>query len=214
MPTEPAYSIADLASLAGVTPRTVRYYIAQGLLPGPEQVGRGATYGEAHLARLRLIRRLAREHLPLAEIRSRLEALSDAEVLELEPPAPPEPPPFDSALEYLRAVLEGGSQTTHQLRIAEPTPLRRLESPIPPAVLASPALAADEMDVGLADESKPASPGPDTEPEPALTRSQWDRVSLAPDIELHLRRPLSRHQNRRVERLIAIARELLKEDQP
>ena len=35
MPDDP-YSLADLARLAGVTPRTVRYYVAQGLLPSPE----------------------------------------------------------------------------------------------------------------------------------------------------------------------------------
>ena len=49
---------------------------------------------------------------------------------------------------------------------------------------------------------------------PALDRSQWDRISLAPDVELHIRRPLSRLQNRRVERLLAVARDILEEDQP
>ncbi len=49
---------------------------------------------------------------------------------------------------------------------------------------------------------------------PAAVRSQWEHIALAPDIELHVRRPLSRIQNRRVERLLAIARALLEEDQP
>ena len=43
-------------------------------------------------------------------------------------------------------------------------------------------------------------------------RSQWERIVLAPDIELHVRRPLSRTQNKRVDRLLTIARELLEED--
>jgi hypothetical protein len=38
-------------------------------------------------------------------------------------------------------------------------------------------------------------------------------VSLTPDIELHIRRPLSRLENKRVERLITIAREVLREDE-
>ena len=46
----------------------------------------------------------------------------------------------------------------------------------------------------------------------APDRSQWERVSLTPDIELHVRRPLTRHQNRRVDRLVAIARELFEEN--
>ena len=51
-------------------------------------------------------------------------------------------------------------------------------------------------------------------PTPAPDRSQWDRILLAPDVELHVRRPLGRRQHKRVERLIEIARELLEEDQP
>ena len=43
-------------------------------------------------------------------------------------------------------------------------------------------------------------------------RSQWERIVLATDVELHIRRPLSRTQNKRVDRLVTIARELLEED--
>ena len=32
-PPDARYTLTDLADLAGVTPRTVRYYLAQGLLP-------------------------------------------------------------------------------------------------------------------------------------------------------------------------------------
>ena len=75
MPDDERYSLTELADLAGVTPRTVRYYLAQGLLPAVGQTGPGAKYDERHLARLRLIRRLQTEHLPLAEIRRRLDDL-------------------------------------------------------------------------------------------------------------------------------------------
>ena len=40
----------------------------------------------------------------------------------------------------------------------------------------------------------------------------WERIPLAPDVELHVRRPLSRTAHKRVERLLTIAREIL-EDQ-
>src|SRR5215510_6434822 len=72
----------DLCQQADVTARTVRYYIQQGLLPSPG-LGSGARYGSAHLTRLRVIRRLQREHLPLAEIRRRLESLDDTALLGL-----------------------------------------------------------------------------------------------------------------------------------
>ena len=47
---------------------------------------------------------------------------------------------------------------------------------------------------------------------PLLERSQWDHISLATDIELHVRRPLPRSLSRKVDRLVTIARELLEED--
>ena len=45
-------------------------------------------------------------------------------------------------------------------------------------------------------------------------RSQWERIVLVPDVELHIRRPLPRAQNKQVDRLVTIARELLEEDRP
>ena len=54
------FSLTDLARLTDVTPRTIRYYISQGLLAAPTGSGQAARYGEGHLARLRLIRRLQR----------------------------------------------------------------------------------------------------------------------------------------------------------
>ena len=60
--------------------RTVRYYIAEGLLPPPEGSGPGSSYTRGHLDRLRLIQRLKEAYLPLKEIRRRLSGLGDDEV--------------------------------------------------------------------------------------------------------------------------------------
>jgi hypothetical protein len=43
-------------------------------------------------------------------------------------------------------------------------------------------------------------------------RSQWDRIVLTPDVELHVRRPLTREGNKRLERLLEEARRILKEE--
>ena len=59
----------------------------------------------------------------------------------------------------------------------------------------------------------PTSP-PDPTTAARIERSQWERVVLSPDVELHLRRPLTRGQNKQVDRLVTIARELLEEDRP
>jgi DNA-binding transcriptional MerR regulator len=77
---DPSYSLDELTALADVTTRTVRYYIAEGLLPPPATIGRNASYTQEHLDRLRLIARLKEEFLPLKEIRSRLQAMSPEEI--------------------------------------------------------------------------------------------------------------------------------------
>lgn len=65
-------TLAELADESGVPPRTIRYYIARGLLDGPLVAGRAASYGPEHLERLRQIRSLQSQGLTLAEIARRL----------------------------------------------------------------------------------------------------------------------------------------------
>ncbi len=65
-------TLRELAERAGVAPRTVRYYVARGLLPPPEGRGRAARYGREHLERLERIRQLRAGGLTLAEIGVRL----------------------------------------------------------------------------------------------------------------------------------------------
>ena len=67
--TSQRYAIDELSTLAGVTPRTVRYYIAQGLLERPEGEKRGAHYLPRHLEQLLLIRRWTEAGLSLDRIR-------------------------------------------------------------------------------------------------------------------------------------------------
>jgi Ca-activated chloride channel family protein len=185
------YSLTELADLAGVTPRTVRYYLAQGLLPAVGQTGPGSKYEAGHLDRLRLIKRLQAEHLPLAEIRHRLEGLDRDAIRDLAGSPEPQPPP-DSAIDYLRTVLGTG------------TPARTLRTPDAPAASVPPPAA-----------SAPSAVMPDPPvPTASIERSQWERIVLAPDVELNIRRPLSRSQNKQVDRLVTIARELLEEERP
>jgi DNA-binding transcriptional MerR regulator len=182
MPTQ--YSLADLCDLADVTPRTVRYYIAQGLLRSPSGPGPTSRYDDGHLNRLRLIRRLQREHLPLAEIRNRLAAVSDDEAEAL---ARDRAPADDSASDYIARVLAS----------------RGLPGgPIPPAPSSVSSLVAPAV----------ARPPPALEEPVQLPRSQWERIALAPDIEIHIRRPLSRDRNRLIDRLLEAARAILKEE--
>lgn len=75
------YSIGQLAELAGVTVRTIRYYAAEGVLPPPAaSEGRYARYAQSHLNCLRLILRLKESFLPLSEIKRRICVLSESEI--------------------------------------------------------------------------------------------------------------------------------------
>jgi DNA-binding transcriptional MerR regulator len=198
-PPDPRYSLTELADLAGVTPRTVRYYMSQGLLPSPGASGPGAKYDDTHLGRLRLVRKLQREHLPLAEIRQRLAGLDDTAIATLAEAPAEVADPQDSALDYIRRVL-GPPQAR---------PNRHLAMKQQPRLAYS--LAAEPAEPGA------EAPIPNTlsiEPAPgrSFERSQWERIPLAPDIELHVRRPLPRPLAKQVDRLVAIARDLLEEE--
>jgi DNA-binding transcriptional MerR regulator len=171
--------ILELSDRTKVSPRTIRYYISQGLLPAPEARGPGAHYGSEHVDRLRLIRRLQQEHLPLSEIRKRIEKLSPVEVkriLEREPRHVP-----DSASDYVRRVLSEGA-----------------------AAYASPMLrSVSERSANLPRDQSQSS---------SIQRSQWERFTLAPDVELHVRRPVSREDNRKLDRLLEAARQIFNEE--
>jgi DNA-binding transcriptional MerR regulator len=158
----------------------VRYYVSVGLLPSPGQVGPATRYGDAHLRRLRLIRRLQAEQLSLARIRSRLDGLDDDQV-ELALAEPPSEPSSDSALDYIRSLR--AASRSHTSAAPAALSMAMPSTPMPQA---------------------PASPD----------RSQWERVSVGSDVEIHIRRPLGRRDQKQVERLIKIAREMLEEDQP
>jgi DNA-binding transcriptional MerR regulator len=101
--TQTEWKLAELAAEAGVSPRTVRYYVQRGLLPAPPFKGPDTVYGEEHLRRLKAIRVLQARFLPLDAIQvelarlspDELRALSESElptdVLPPPPAATPEP---------------------------------------------------------------------------------------------------------------------------
>jgi DNA-binding transcriptional MerR regulator len=120
-------SIEELAERAGVPVRTIRYYIAEGLLPGPGTRGKAAVYDERHWLRLRLIRRLADQRVPLATIKARLAGLSLAEIRALLDEAERQSATLAQApspRDYVAALLRNATA-------AAPAPAR--PAPLPPA---------------------------------------------------------------------------------
>jgi len=208
------YSIADVSALTGTPVRTIRYYIAEGLLPAPGRFGSAARYDDAFVARLRAIRRLQERHLPLAEIRKALEGLTDSSVIEAVRPA--ETPPSDSASEYVRRLLGTAEESVPYATPPAPAPA----AVAPPASALHDALMPAGAFIPPASDAPPrptlgmgqayASPAEAREPA-AGGRSHWERIAITPDIEIHIRRPLSRPASKRAERLIEVARDIFDE---
>ncbi len=61
-------TLAALSASSGLPARTIRFYIARGLLAGPAKSGREAVYTPDHLARLRQIQKLQSAGRTLSEI--------------------------------------------------------------------------------------------------------------------------------------------------
>ena len=85
-------SIADLAGVAGLSRRAVRFYVQQGLLPPPHGRGRGSHYDDAHLDRLKRILELQQAGHSLEAIRRILDGHAVA------PPAAPSRRPAQANL--------------------------------------------------------------------------------------------------------------------
>jgi DNA-binding transcriptional MerR regulator len=214
----PDYSLAELVALSGIPSRTIRYYIAEGLIPSPGRDGPGTRYPDTTLAKLRVIAKLRVANQPLSAIRQTLESLGDDELMAAARTSPL-PSPADSALDYIRTLLGEGptqaiqpsprlmarSMSDAEPLVAVPSPMASPAAPLPgappPPLPAAPATQA-------ALQIEPSTPS-----STISERSQWERIALVPGIELHVRRPQSRRENRMVERLIAFARQLQGEDQ-
>jgi DNA-binding transcriptional MerR regulator len=69
MTADTRYAIGDMAALGGITRRTVRYYVQEGLIPAPLGVGRGNHYTAEHLEQLLRVKALQEAGQTLDEIR-------------------------------------------------------------------------------------------------------------------------------------------------
>ena len=192
--SEVEFDIKELSERAGATPRTVHFYVQQGLLPPAGSTGPGARYGEGHLSRLKLIRLLQKQHLPLAEIARRLKGLSDEQVRDLLLETKVRrSSQGGSALEYIRSVL------------ADPSG-KRTERPLQRSSLSQSGSVA--MHARLTSPAPEASPAPAAAPATEPSRSQWERYTLTDGIELNVRRPLARTEQRMLTRLLDAARKI------
>ncbi len=203
-------TIGELADAAGVTVRTIRYYVNEGLLPPPEQSGRYAMYENWYLDRLELIRRWKDAYLPLKEIRTRIEPLSNEEVRRMlkqsatqpqlaaaailpqmtestepwegeEKKAAAKPTPPKSALDYIHAV-QGTGEAPQEVKEDVSAYIRRAR--------------------GESRRPVPPSPQPRPTPRPSSRGSEWRRIEVFPGCELNITEEISRRYWRELEDLM------------
>jgi DNA-binding transcriptional MerR regulator len=226
MSDETLYTIGELAEAAGVTPRTIRYYTGEGLLPPPDTRGRYALYGGDHLNRLLLIVRLKDAYLPLGEIKARMEGLSAGQVGQLLADYVEQPAPSGSAADYIAQVLSTPAAPS-ALKLAAP---RMLAESAPGYTAASEQASTGATSIGFAAPAPATEAPPPPSPaaparagllkrlvsqrreaasQPTPPEERWQRVGLAPGVELHVREPLPADLRERVARLIERAREIL-----
>jgi len=180
-------TIEELADQAGVSVRTVRYYISQGLLAGPAARGRNASYTDEHLARLQLVRRLAEQHVPLAQQRQQLAGLSYPQVRALLK----DEERHGTALHHASVTRSPGDYIGELLT--------RARSARGYAPTASPSLSPP---------AQSPSPSSSLRSSPSSADSEtWQRRELAPGLELHVRANMAGLYHRLIERLLETARE-------
>jgi len=196
------YLIHELSEQAGVTVRTIRYYTDQGLLPQPIIRGKYAYYTSEYLDRLKLIRRLKEKYLPLREIYKTMTSLTGPEVRQLiehqdegskagrQYHLRSETPPkaTNSALEYISNLLKEKPGYTYNFPPDfghnQPSSLPR---PRPPQFQSN----IEEVDR-------------------QIDRETWQRINLAPGVELNLRKPVDPKADNNIQRLIQFARQLFR----
>jgi DNA-binding transcriptional MerR regulator len=102
------YRMEEVARLAGITVRTLRFYRERKLIPPPRREGRIAWYDDHHLARLRTIATLLERGHTLTGIAELAEALDDGrDVADVLGVAPTEEEPVRLTPEELAARFEG-----------------------------------------------------------------------------------------------------------
>jgi DNA-binding transcriptional MerR regulator len=217
--TESNYSIRELTDLADVSERTVRYYVALELLPKPEGHGRWSHYTEEHLSRLKLIRKLQEGHMPLSEIGEFIKAL-DAQEAEAKAA---QRRGFGEKLRRGKGKDEKATPAAPEHEKDEEAPESPdEETPESPWWSFDPQAIADALLQQVRGAAAGAAEFPShfvprrerpaqSETADVGQRTRWERIVIAPGVELNVKVTRSGKQKAAVEALIERARELFPE---
>ena len=175
MDTENAtsYSIEELSEMTGFDRRTIRSFIEQGLMRGPDKMGRYAQYSQDHLVRLLAIKNMKEmDGFSTGGIRTRLLTMSQDEVGQV---AVSSDENFSSsttsATDYLKSI-RGGS--------AAP-PVSAVEETPPEDKKGTSRNAIELLLLEFSNLSKGRSV------RNKASAETWHRISVTPDVEISVR---------------------------
>jgi len=195
--------LEDLVDQSGLSIRTLRYYMQEGLLPGPDTHGKYASYSQYHLDRITLIQRLKSIHLPLQQIRHLLNNMTMDEINQLlsnqDRLSPflnntegdvemgsPLPATGSNALEYIRNLEAGWEQIQ---AVSEPISIQP-QFPMQSGSRRS-------LKTKLMGQSQTTS-----------NLETWKRIVIGEGIELNIKEPQSADEEAKIDKLIAYTRKL------
>jgi len=178
--TDDELLIGELARETGVSIRTIRYYMEEGLLPPSRARGKYAVFDNEYIDRVHLIRIMKETYyLPLKEIRRQVENLNPQEIKDLLAkyeegnPADQAGATPNKAVDYISRLMN---------RQAENSQTRRAVMP-------------------------PAAPSP-LSVQAAPPRESWQHIPLADGLELHIRQPVSTEEEAHIQELVDLAKKL------
>ena len=138
--------------------RTIRYYMAEGLIQTPgEKQGTASLFSYLNLLQLLTVKKLQAEHLPIRKIRELVTGRSEQE---------------------LEMLLGVGTLTARKNRDTDAK--RYLESLLAPE-------SAPPRSMMAAAAPAPSAPSPPPPPQHVDQSASWQRIEIEPGLELHIR---------------------------
>ncbi len=191
-----SYSLEELAALSGFDRRVIRSFIEQGLLRGPESMGRYARYSSSHLTRLLAIKNLREQQgLTLGAIRTALVTMSEDELSVVANKNAAMQQPDSSALDYIRSIQASPPIPVAQQQSPESEPSDNYDKKgRTPIDLLLWELSKINVDKNVRRQAKSA---------------RWHRIAITPDIELSIRAIDDSAQLANFERIADHLREIL-----
>lgn len=231
MQDESQYLIHEVAEQAGVSTRTIRYYIAEGLLPAPASRGRYAYYDPVYIDLIRLIKKLKEAFLPLKEIRMLVQNITPERIQELlrstaelrrmqietgfTESAAEDDPDENTAAGYINQIMRR-DLTKRVMELRESNYLKAsMDAPSPvrlekPAFLRKQELIEEENSkVFLMDKDAGISMGDENEAAPR-PRVKWHPYEIMEGVELNLRDDVKQQLGGKITDIILAIKQMLK----